>query len=278
MSRSWPDRLAFALAPEQVSLVRLAGLLRPRVVARELLPVVPVGDEAPWRAALARFAQGLGEARRWQRVRARGVLSNHFVRYQLVPWSDVLTNEAERLAYVREHFAQVYGEAARAWRLCLSATPPGVPLVAAATDAALIEGVEQALAAAGGKLVSLVPHWMSAFNGARAQIRERDAWFVQVESQRLLLGLVLAGNWRALASRRFGEAAAWPAELLALLEREVHLQGLRDAPRNVYLAAPEAHRAALEAGGRWTFHWLRAAPRPGFAGAQDAAFAMALGA
>ena len=37
------------------------------------------------------------------------ILSNHFMRYTLVPWRDELSDAEEELAYARHCFTKVYG-------------------------------------------------------------------------------------------------------------------------------------------------------------------------
>ncbi len=85
----------------------------------------------PWRAALQaletelpRFADG--------RTVATVILSNHFLRYTLVPWRDELSDAEEELAFARHCFARVYGKAAEQWELRLSQEAPESPRLASA--------------------------------------------------------------------------------------------------------------------------------------------------
>jgi hypothetical protein len=117
---------------------------------------------------------------------------------------------------------------------------------------------------------------MPAFNAARREIKRSDAWFVQVEDKKLLLGLILGGHWQSIGSRQVSDEG-WQQELPLLLDREWRLKGMGNSPRAVYVSAPEAKQAALDGEGKWVFHWLRPKLQYGFARA-DVAYAMAVGA
>ena len=277
MSRLWPDRLSLAIAPDRIVLVRARGGLRPQAVAKTIVPVPQTNAEGGWNPALQTLSQVLLADRQWQDAQVSAVLSNEFARYQLIPWSDEITSTEERDAYVRQSFAQVYGDGVADWVYVVSAAARGAPWFAAAVERALVEQLEQAVGQAQSKLVSVMPHVMPAFNSARRAIKERDLWFVQVEKQQLLLALILDGRWQTI-SRRHVSDAHWQTELPLLLEREWRLKGLDQVPRTVAISAPEAHQAALDGAGKWVFHWLRPALRYGFSGRADAPYAMALGA
>jgi hypothetical protein len=105
----------------------------------------------------------------------------------------------------------------------------------------------------------------------------KDAWFVQVERGRLLLGLIVNGSWQAVSSRQVA-GDTWHRELPLLLEREAQLHGLPKLPRGVYVSAPEAQQAVLDGGGKWVYRWLRPKLGFGLSGQGDAPYAMVLGA
>ena len=83
MSRLWRDRLLVSLAPSSVALVRVAGRLRPRIIAKQVLDCDPAFGAEPWQGAVAALAAA-AERLRAERVDATVVLSNHFVRYAIV--------------------------------------------------------------------------------------------------------------------------------------------------------------------------------------------------
>lgn len=138
------------------------------------------------------------------------VLSNHLVRYALVPWSSALGNAAEEEAYVRHHFARVHGERARSW--AVRASPGSGDLrLCSAVDAELLESIRRAFDGSKAKLVSIQPALMAAFNRARRDIPRAGAWLVLAEAGRACVALY-AGGWRAVQNAR----GAWEE----VLERE----------------------------------------------------------
>jgi len=277
VSPLWRDRLALAIAPERIVLVRTHGRLRPQVVAKSIVAVPGTGNEGSWQPALDTLAQTLQTDARWQGLAVNAVLSNHFVRYQLIPWSAQITSAEERAAYVRASFAQVYGDGAAQWTYAVSATRRGAAWFASAVDQALLAQLEDAVGQAQSQLRSVTPHLMPAFNRARRALKEKNLWFVQVEPHRLLLLLILGGRWHAVSSHPVS-GTPWQTQLPLLLEREWHLHGEGTMPRKLVISAPEAQPAALDDAGNWAVQWLPPLLRPGFSASTDAPYAMALGA
>lgn len=277
MSRLWRDQVHIALAPDRLVLARVSGRLAPKVLAKTIVPVVVDHPEAGWKPALETLAKVLLADRQWQDAETSIVLSNYFVRYQLIAWSDEIETDEEREAYVRASFSQVYGEGSADWAYSVSETGRGASWLAAAIDRPLLAKLEESTGNSRSKLVSVMPHLMPAFNAARREIKRHDAWFVQVENKKLLLGLILGGHWQSIGSRQVSDEA-WQQELPVLLDREWRLKGMGNSPRAVYVSAPEAKQAALDGEGKWVFHWLRPKLKYGFAGRADVAYAMAVGA
>ena len=146
------------------------------------------------------------------RGRVTVVLSNHFVRYALVPWSAELAGEAEEEAYVRHHFVRVYGDRAKAWSFRASPAPAGAARLCSAIDANLLAALRSAFAKTRAKLVSVQPSLMAVFNRARAAVPARGAWLVLAEPERACVALHSGGRWQAVSNAR--------GEWLPLLERE----------------------------------------------------------
>lgn len=232
MPRFFPERLRIGLAPHEVSLVLERGLLKKAKVKDDVVPCDGGFGARPWDGALAVLA-----ACDAAQLPAAVVLSNHFVRYAVVPWSDALDGEAEEEAYVRHHFAKVHGERAGAW--ALRWTGHGESRLASAIDRALLEALKQALP----RLVSVQPYLMAAVNQCRTSIPKSGAWLTLVEADRACIALHAGGRWRSVQNAK----GAW----LDLLDRERHrVHG--EAPQLALLAGA---RVEGEASG-WTFREL----------------------
>lgn len=275
MLRLWRDKLFIGLSPERVTLVRGGTGLRPALRAKLSLPV-PAG-EGGWKPSMDLLTKTLQADKQWQNVDARVILANSFVRYQLIPWSENVSSSDERELYVRESFTQVYGDAAANWAYTMSEVARGAAWFCCAVDRELLSQLETVMLQSGSSLQSVVPHVMTAFNGIRKLIKTKNCWFVQIENDKLLLGLIQNGHWLTLSSRQI-QGDAWQRELPLLLEREWRVHGMSQVPREVVITAPEAKQAALDGEGKWVFHWLRTSLPYGLSGRADAAYAMAMGA
>lgn len=198
MSRLFPERLRIGLAPAEISL------------DGKRLACDPGFGREPWQGAL----QAL-KAQTLRAAHATVVLSNHFVRYALVPWSDALAGPAEEEAYRRHHFARIHGERAKSWLLRSSEDAPGAPRLCSAIDRALLEELKACFPKSGkARLVSVQPQLMAVFNRWRAAIPRSGAWLMLVEADRACAALHAKGRWQSVQNAR--------GEWLALLERERH--------------------------------------------------------
>lgn len=153
MSLLWPERLTFALG---------------------------AGDDAL--QELARKVAGLR-----RRAEVTVVLSNHHVRYAVVPRGGAATPE-EEMALARFHFTRIHGERAKGWEVRVSEG------LACAIDAALLQDI-RALFKGKARLVSVQPSLMHAYNGARRKIPREGAWLVLAEKGRTCLARLAAQGW-----------------------------------------------------------------------------------
>ena len=198
MSRLFPEPLVVTLSPGLVT------------VGKRAIACDPAFGAEPW--------QGAVNALKAQSLRAADttvVLSNHFVRYALVPWSDALAGEAEEEAYLRHHFARIHGERAKSWLLRSSEEPAGAPRLCSAIDRQLLEALKACFPRSGKtRLVSVQPRLMAVFNRWRGAIPRSGAWLMLVEADRACAALHAKGRWQSVQNAR--------GEWRAVLERERH--------------------------------------------------------
>lgn len=273
MSLSWGESVRAALCPDRVAFVRMRhgwpGMLEGRVATH----AVTESGEPTWTAAVAELGAGLSAIGQ-HNTRVTVVLSNHFVRYLLVPWNDALAGEAEELAHARHCFSQVYGAATDAWDIRLSAEPGGAQ-VACAVDRELLARLEQAVAATGRRLYSVQPYLMAAFNHLRRELADPLVWFVLAERGNICLAALRDGQWNSLLNVQADDG--WAHGLPQLLARQRLLSGLDDMPGEVCLVAHDenAEQPLKQAGEK--VRALRAAPMPELPRADAACVRMALG-
>ncbi len=270
MSPLLRDQLHIALSPDTVAMVRLGRGLRPEVVDRRTFVCeASAHDQKPWARALACLEAGLGELGSGK-ADAVVVLSNHFVRYALVPWSDQISDRNEEEAFIRLSFSRTFGAEAQHWALRMSPNGYGETQLASAVDQELLDGLEKVTAAHGVRLASLQPYLMTVFNRCRNSIAERTAWFVVAEPGRLCVSQLEQGCWRSLRAAKTGDD--WQQALLKLLEREFLVSESGMERGTVYLVAPHAESETLLPG--WSVRHLDAARGPASHG--EPHFAMSL--
>lgn len=279
MSPLWRDELRVVLAPEQVVLVRLAWKFTRRgpirhVVAKRVADCVPAASgEASWDAAIKTLDAELPRLLARKTV-AKVILSNHFMRYTLMPWSETLSDAAEEEAYARHCFRQAYGTAAEHWELRLSPERAGLPQLASAVETRLLAALRAVFERHGVVLDSVQPRLMAAYNNCRPSLHKHSAWFVIYEPGCLCLALLQHGYWASVRTMRVG--SDWHNTLSQALEREAYLTEPGAATQAVYLWAPELGKAALPESGRWQIHNLHPLVRAAFIPAYEGRFAMAL--
>lgn len=270
----WRDRLRIALCPDRVIVMRLGRGRRAQVIAKQIVDCTPAPNQPGGRAPLDALAQLLATPQ-WQNADATVILSNYFVRYALVPWSDEISDEQEEAAYVKLCFSKIYGAAADAWTLRLSEERRGTPGMASAVDSKLLAELETVCATGKLRLRSVQPYLMPVFNQARHSIAEQTCWLVLAEPGKLCMALVHKGRWRSVGVRQVSEKG-WAPEMLLLLDRESRLADVGNGARKVFLFAPEQSGLSFPAGGKWMVQKLTAKPQAGFAPETETQYAMAM--
>lgn len=235
------DRLRIGLSPDRLVLAGYRRALRTRLVRKEIMPV-PTNGPPHWRAAIDALPAALGRTGRGK-PEVTVILSNHFVRYALLPWNAALKKEAEWAALARHRLEAVHGPAIGNWALRISETAPHSARIVSAVDTALLDALEARLAECHADLVSVQPYLMGVFNRVRSKIDNASCWLVIAESGRLTLALIERGSWRALRSRRVGDR--WQAELPDLLERESAVLALERPCLQAVVHTQEAFNANL---------------------------------
>lgn len=187
-------------------------------------------------------------------ARAEVVVSNHFLRYAVVPWRDDVAGEAERLALVRHALTRLYGAHMEGWEVSVSLARHGAAALAAAIEPELLGSLRAASRTAGLVLESVAPLLVAGFNQACVGVEAPGYWFVSVESGRVCLARIHDGEWQSVRCQRIGDD--WKAELSVMLDREMLLEEASPAPLPVYVHAPAADGRGFVAG-QWVTGSLR---------------------
>jgi hypothetical protein len=274
VSPLWLDRLLISLAPASVALARVAGGLRPRIVAKQSLDCDPDFGAEPWQGAVAALSAGIEPLRR-ERLNVTVVLSNEFVRYAIVPFDSAVVGPEEESALARFHFSKLHGERARAWDLRMSAAPRGAPRLASAADAELTGAIRAAFPKGGKlRLVSVQPYLMSAYNLWRVAM-PAESWLLLVEPRRACLALLGERKWRAVHASR-GEFRALE-DWVALLDRQrLRTDGAPVANTVLVHSPATTAKVTTEETDGWKFQSVSLPSLEGFLPLEDGRYVMAL--
>lgn len=236
MLRWWHDTLRIGFAPGEVCLERI-GHGFPRVPPVRERFGCAAGDRAGWDASLDVLQAALASSA-WHNARARVVLSNHFVRYALIPWSGDVAGSREVESLALAHLRRVHGEPADGWTVRVSRSRYGCAWLAAAVDSALLARLQALCEPARLKPVGIEPLFAAAFDRWRGAVREARAWFAVLDAGLACLARLDGGAWSHLYSLR--PAGAPGDELAAVLDRWALLEGGDDEGDGepVYLYAP----------------------------------------
>jgi len=257
--------LQIELAPGYVSLGHVVRRMTPRgfrstVVANGVFNAVPAEhDAAPWSGAIQVLDKALSDHTGLE-MPATVFLSNHFVRYVVVPWSDSLSELAEVESYARHCFSKMYDVKVGQWALRMSPDKGGKARLASAVDPDLLSALRGVLDKVKVRLHSVQPYLMAIYNDCRRDFRGRDAWFALVEPGNLCLALLQKGHWARVRCIRIDDE--WRTELPLILEREAYLADVDATTDEVFVWATGVGEVTLPDHNRWQFHVL--APKPEF--------------
>ncbi|HEX9184394.1 MAG TPA: hypothetical protein VF876_14160 [Burkholderiales bacterium] len=221
MSPRWRDEIHLLLTPGRVALRRYARGLRP-ALAQDQWREVP-GAPLRWEPALEAL-EALLAAAPARGADATVVLSSHFVRYCLVPQSELLATREDEARFARHNFIRIHGAAAEGWSVRVSAADgvAGGSGVASAIEQELVDALRELARRHGLRARALQPALMAAFNRARASLPAGGCRLLVLEPG-LAVSALLEPGWRRVRSQRLSAPLA--QALGALLERERALEG-----------------------------------------------------
>ncbi len=276
MSLLWREQLLVSLAPGELCWVKLGGKIKLEVRDKRVVEVEPEFGTHSWDGAIAALRT---EAAQWRHdtLSVRVVLSNHFVRYALVPHSDVVRAGDEEMALARFHFSKVHGEASRDWDIRLSPVHSGGARLACAVDNTLIEALRQSFPRdRRPRLASVQPLLMSVFNNGRQGIPDAGAWLLIAEPDRTCVALLSGNIWHAVQNTkgRFSDPGAW----IALVERERWRVSLDTVPDTILIHTTQALSLSNQTHGAWKVIGLQQRWPTGLLHSRDRAYATALSA
>lgn len=272
VSLLWRNELRVVLCPDQVILLGLGRGMRRKVILQTILPCAALPGAPVWQPALTVFEHWL-QSNTIGRSDVTVLLSNHFVRYALMPFSEDVTSRAEVQALGQALLEGIYGELARQWRVQIGEGGYGEPRLVAAVDTLLLDRVVAMLRPGMLKLQAVAPHLVAAYNCFHDRIKESDGLFAVVETGQMM---VIAFNSGQLSGvRRVPLNGALGEQIPGLLQREALTSGLDWATVPVYLHVVGNPDFKLPDDDRMRIHCLRHAAQAGTTLSADVRFDMA---
>lgn len=274
MLRLWRDQLRIVIAPDRVSLVRLRRRAHWEVIARASFSCLPHEASPAWQAPLQALKDALDNQHASRPANATVVISNHFVRYALVPSSEQLKNDREIEAYCRHRLLTMFGDQVSQWNLRWSQTDHQGPLVVSAIENEWLREIQAVFSGRPQRLRSVQPYLMTAFNAHYKAIAGRSCWFVVYEPGKLVICLFHNGQWKTVANRRADDF--WQGRLPSMLDHENQLIAMDEECREVMVHAPGFRKLMDREEGYYNFQILESASDPAISQADSSHYLMAL--
>jgi len=254
VSPLWRDEIGLFVAPSRIVIARMKRGIRPVNVAERNI-VVATRETNAWEAALDTLDVCL-EDPTWHAANLRLIVADNYARYAIVPWSDDLSDEDERIQHARLCMATTFGYVVSQWTVTVSDAPPGSSQVACAIPTALLDRIRSLTAPHDLTIRSMQPQLIAAFNGWRDKLPRGDAWFVTLDEGSLAAAHFTSAQWDYVRSVRIG--TDWEVELNRL-QTFGRLARTGAEESKVYVDAPRWLREKA-VGADQGFEWLEDSP------------------
>jgi hypothetical protein len=183
--------------------------------------------------------------REWQRVMPVIVMSNHFVRYSVIPWNIELTGVIERQAYLKHCFNLFFGESTKLWDFRMSEPEFGQSSIASAISSPLLTALHNVFEQSNLKIAAIYPQLMLAINQTLSEVKKQKIafsfWLIVIQSERVCLTLLIDGGWRLV--KNVAIEADISAQVTALIQREIVNSNMNDdMPVLLYWPESKSHQ------------------------------------
>lgn len=230
------DELRVFIQPSRIELLRLKRSLKSglkqQLVHQQVIDVAKNTDAAAarkdqaeqWSDLIATLRNTL-KNEKWHGARPKVVLSNHFVRYAVIPWNIELSNGIERQAYLSHCFSLAFGEAIKNWDLRTKDSSFGKSTIASAVPNELLLTLHDAFQQVNMRLAAIYPHLPLAVNQSLKQLKKRNLgqldsfWFVAIQNDRVCVALIEDGSWRLIKNMLMENDVS--LQVTALIQREI---------------------------------------------------------
>jgi hypothetical protein len=176
------------------------------------------------------------------------------LRYLILPRVEKLS-ERDALIFAQQSFADLYGAAAQQWAVCLNASMPGLPRIAAATDQALIEALREQAIRLRLHMSSVRPILSAAVQDLARVDGKFTGWLAVVDAGHSCVARFTAGECITIREARYTECPE--RHLLTQLEQDALCAGLEPGASDLYVHSVSPFEHAM-----LHTHGWRALPLP----------------
>ena len=155
------------------------------------------------------------------------ILSNHFTRFALVPWSAQVKRSDEEATLARARFESQYGDMS-GWTIRLDSGRYGVARIACAIETEFLDQLHRLFDTHRIACPVVRPYFVAGWRRWHRQFGKADALFASAESQTVVLAAMKGGQWHSVRAVHGKDEAQ---SLQVLLEREALLQGFTGIPQ-----------------------------------------------
>lgn len=124
----------------------------------------------------------------------RFIVSNHFVRYAVIPWKEGITTRQEWVAFAEHAFRKSYGNVAEQWTVRVALNRYGQSVVASALDHTLVDALQALSLENNWKISAIEPFFMTVLN--RTGLQSENTWVLLGEPERVILAQHHRGEWK----------------------------------------------------------------------------------
>jgi hypothetical protein len=237
------DRLTVALCPNEAALrlIRRNGK-KPGVETQSRNFDWPTA--APlWKNVLSELTDLLCQPPSGvSRAKATLILSNCFIRFALLPWTESAQGITESQALALAYFESRYGDM-DGWTIQADEGSCGAPRLACAIETSLIEALKVLYDARKITCSRLEPYFVTCWNHWQSKLGNSDALFVVLESGVTVIATLKQGLWHSVRTQG---GIADQESLTSIISRESLLQGFVEPPP-CYVHAPQLSGTPHEA-------------------------------
>lgn len=215
------NTLYVGLEPDRASVVCLAGLRKPRVLADTSIPFA-LDPRAP---LLGPLIEALADPA-FKASEIHLTLADTLVRYFVTEAKLGVRSRAELEETIAAHFEEQFGLPAGDWMISADLEPGADAYLACAVPRALVEALRGACAGARLRVAGMTPYAVSEMNRWHRRLPGRDFWFAAAAPRSLTLGYRARTGWRGM--RTHAGAADVDTQLAALAQRDALLHGVAE--------------------------------------------------